>query len=727
MGGRPSTVSVSGVSLQWIRSTGPAVVALVAALAAAIGGTLAPGAGAAASGGGVGHTSPVLALAGQSYWVTPTQPGAAATLTLAVAARKGVPDQDEIVTTLYQRLSTRSGFQQTVAHAPTGRVLDTTHPVALAAMPPLDGGSGLSITVLPDAATTPPTAGAPTLDLTCTPTTPGNCTGVYPLVVTLVRPATGGGTTPVPHARFTTYLTYSAMPSTDRLDFAWVVPVGAPVTIHHGVRNATRALGSPSAAATDALAGLTSSLAEHAGVPVTLATSPQTLQSLAATKHGAGAQAVQSLAAMSADQASREFLAQPYVPIDLGALAGAGEGTEIAAQMDRGSVVLQSLGIQTAGAGGTWVANGPVGSDLQTGLSAPGVGAGSLVLPDADLAPASSSGSTHGTSGTWASAFSLSMGHGAPVLAAASDGELAAHFTADPADPVLEANQLLADLAMIHFEEPYTPTPRAVVAVPPAGWTPTHRFDTALLSGLTTNPLVKPVTIGSLFSAFTGPGTALQSRRLATGGTGPVLAPSLARDITAQRLRLTSFDGSVHGTPPVLSHLNQLLLASESDDLPPSTQRGGVDTFAGALDGQLSLVQLATERTITLTARSGLIPVTLVSAAPYTVVGELTLSGGRFVFPHGSSRHVTLNHPTTPRRIPVEARTSGDLPLQVTFRSPDGRLLIAGGRLTVRSTATSLVGVVLTALALLVLLGWWARTWRRGRRRSARSVPPPGA
>jgi len=35
----------------------------------------------------------------------------------------------------------------------------------------------------------------------------------------------------------------------------------------------------------------------------------------------------------------------------------------------------------------------------------------------------------------------------------------------------------------------------------------------------------------------------------------------------------------------------------------------------------------------------------------------------------------------------------------------------------VRSTATSWVGVVLSALALGVLGAWWARTWWGGRRR----------
>lgn len=675
-------------------------------------------AGAAATRASAGTAA--FRLVSQSSTVHPTSPGGAAKFTVAVAA-PAADAADEVVTTLYTRLSTRSNFEQTLTHAPpSGTTLDGTHPVALSAMPADGGGRQLSITVVPDAATPAPAGGAPTLDLKCTPATLSTCTGVYPLVVSLVR-GSGGSTTPVPHARFTTYLTYAATTSQHRLQFTWVVPVSSPVHIRTRQRDAGKALATPSPAAAKSLAGLVASLDAHPAVPVTVAASPQTLQGLDRLRNrDGGAQTVQALAAMSSgDPSTRQFLAQPYVPIDLGALAGAGETGEITAQMTEGAAVLKTLKIQTTGSSRTWVATGTVGSDLRTGLDTAGVDASTVVLPDTDLAPSTA------TSGTWASAFSLSVGKGAPLTAAASDSELAAHFTAHPGDPVLEANQLLADLAMIHFERPNTPTPRAVVAVPPKGWQPTGAFDTALLAGLTTNPVVQATTLGGFFSTFAQvPAATLPTRRLSNGGTGTPLAASLARSFTAQRLRLTSFDTAVQGTRSVLALLDRLLLAAESDDLAGTDQAGGVRAFERAFRAQLSLVQLATARTITLTARSGFIPVTMVSTAPYTVVGTLTLSGGRFIFPDGSTQHLRLDHSTTPVRIDVEARTSGDLPLEVTFDAPDGRLVIARGQLTVRSTATSLVGVVLTVLALLVLLGWWARTWRRGRRRR-RSQPRP--
>jgi hypothetical protein len=59
---------------------------------------------------------------------------------------------------------------------------------------------------------------------------------------------------------------------------------------------------------------------------------------------------------------------------------------------------------------------------------------------------------------------------------------------------------------------------------------------------------------------------------------------------------------------------------------------------------------------------------------------------------------------------------SGDTPVQVTVRSPDGNVVLATSRYTVRVTAVSGVGVVLTSGAALFLVIWWVRHWRSSAR-----------
>jgi uncharacterized protein DUF6049 len=706
------------VSLRCARSTG------IAALAFLLGASLVVGfasasAGAATAAAAVPANStanstasasgqPLLTLAWQTATVQPLS-GTSPNFTLDLETGSGEPAGSEVGVTLYGALHTRSNFEQTLSTAPSGTPITRTTPVAVSTLPPgKHGGRALGIDVV---TSTTPAGSLPDLDLDCTP---GTCTGVYPAVVSLYR--SGDSTSPIAH--FTTYLTYVENKSTPAasLRFAWIVPVATPVAIRSGERDPATAINPPTTSAATALDHLVTSLSQYAQVPVTIEPSPQTVQAMNAetgAEKGAGHQATEALADLSHNQTTHEIPAQSYVPIDLGALAGAGESGEITGQMTQGAAVLRTLGVATTSRTASWVANGPVGSALGTGLAQPQVGAKQVVVPDSALA-------SPGTDrGTWSSTFPIAFGKGSPTFAAAaSDGELAAHFTASPRDPALAATQLLADLAMIHFERPNTTGTgagaRGVVAVPPAGWVPNPTFDDQLLAGLATNPVVTPVTLDDFFTSVRDGGP----RHLQSGGPGPTLPTGLSHQISTARLRLTDFDSVVRPrSTPVLTQLDQLLLAAEAANLSSAAQSAGVATFGRSLGAQLAQITFATGRSITLTARTGSIPITIFSTAPYTVVGRLIVSSDKFQFPQGSSRELTINHPTTPVRIQVEARTSGDLPIEAQLAAGTGSLVIAQGQLTVRSTATSIVGIVLTAAALVVLLAWWARTWQAGRRK----------
>jgi hypothetical protein len=666
----------------------------------------APGAAAAAG------KRPSLTLVDQSEWVTPTAGGGAASFELTLKATD--PPQDARVTVVvYTRLHTRSGLAMTLRSGPTtAEVGQITAP--LSALPPdphSPGSVELDIAVTTSNVTVP----SPAIDLGCSaaadPADTGTCPGVYPVVVTL----RGGATT----RSFTTFLTYATGDSATPLDFAWVVPVSTPVTVRAHASTLADAVAPLSARESGALAGLVSELHANPQVPVTVVASPETLQELSASG-SAGRSAVAELAAMSADQAVTELPAEPYVPIDLGALDAA-DAVEVGAQMDAGAAALQQLGVKTS-APDVWVVDtGPVGSRLAAGMT--GIHASLLIAPATDLTAA-----TNGTDGTWTAPFDLQLARstrahaGSSVTAAAADPQLRSELSRSAVDPALAATQFLADLAMVHFEAPYTPTPRGILAVPPKGWTPNSTFDRVLLAGLEGNPDVVPVTTSTYFTTVPNVG----ARDLARPGTGPGLSASVSRALGTARSTLTEFEGAVAGAPPVLSQLTRLLLDSEDGELGSAAQAAAIGTFRRVLSAQLHLVKFASGGTVTLTARTGWIPITVVSSAHYTVVGRLTLTGHEgFEFPDGSSHRMTLDHPSNPIRIDVRARSSGDLPLTATFTSPDGALTIATGTFTVRSTATSLVGIVLTAVALAVLLVWWARTWWAARRRRRPRGPHP--
>lgn len=681
--------------------------------AAAAGG----GAGAAGAGGGAGgRRAPAVTLVSQSWWVTPGQ-----SFTVELGLRPGSPPttQLEVKLALYNRLTARSTLDTTLGGTPAGGLLDVAGPA-----PATGSGSTLSLTVPVDNATSVPPATGPSLDLSCDP---GSCQGVYPLQVTVEEV----GTLHVV-GRLLTYLTYdeddltsaAAAAGPGALRLALVLPFELPVQVDPGARAPVAALAGPTRAEVADLAAVATAV-EQSGVPVTVPVTGRTVQELASSPLRDAAAARAALTALSDDPAD-EVPVPSYVPVDVGALAGAGLTGEIAAQVARGVAALAAAGVHDVA--GTWLVDGPLGTDLASGLrrvaEAERLRASALrvVVPDADLAPVPSDPAT------FSQPFDLQLANGTSVRAAAADGGLTQHFGADPGDPVLAASQFLADAAFVHYERPSLVDARGLVAQPPAGWTPDPAFVAALLHGLTGNPVIEPVTLSGYFAQLApGHNGSPATRRPLTGGSGPVIRRPVAQQVAAGRLRLSGFDSAARA-PMLTQSLGDLLLASETAALSATRQLRVAGLFKRLLGAQLHQVQLSTAQTVTLTSRRASIPITVLSTAPYPVEVVLALTSDKFGFPTGGSRTMVLDHVTNSVLIPVVARTSGDLPMTVTLTSPKYGLLIAPpDEITVRSTATSVVGVALTVAAAAVLVAWWARTWRRGRRAPAASPAGDGA
>jgi hypothetical protein len=140
-----------------------------------------------------------------------------------------------------------------------------------------------------------------------------------------------------------------------------------------------------------------------------------------------------------------------------------------------------------------------------------------------------------------------------------------------------------------------------------------------------------------------------------------------------------------------------------------------------------------------LTSPKAQLPLTVLSAPSLRARVELRLSSQRLIFrqsfpPEGKCRvptpttevcDLTLTTQNTTIKIPVESRSSGVFPLDVSLWTPDGSQLLARDRDTIRSTAVSGVGVVLIGMAVVSLGLWWARDLRHGRR-ARQLMPPPG-
>jgi hypothetical protein len=288
---------------------------------------------------------------------------------------------------------------------------------------------------------------------------------------------------------------------------------------------------------------------------------------------------------------------------------------------------------------------------------------------------------------------------------------------------VLGAEQLLAALSFVHFENAALAAPRGVVVDPPPGWRASGEFMETLLGGLSGNPALSAVTLSQLFAQVpVGGNHEPSTRRLQAGPAGHGITRSAAVRIAQSRQALSAWSAAVSGHPPEITALADALLSTEAKGLTTGGRAVALTAYGKAFDGETGKITLATERTVTFTSQRAPIPITVLSAAPYTVHVVVTLASDKFTFPDGNSQPLTLNRPTTSVRVTAQARTSGDrLPIEVTLHTSDGQLTLARTVLTVQSTAISFVGVALTVLAGAVLLVWWVRTWRRSRRARPRA------
>jgi hypothetical protein len=643
-----------------------------------------------------------MVLDSQTPWVTPTTPWLNLDLGIGESA---IPAADlHVSMTIYTRVGDFAQYQQSVGGTPDKGVL-----LHLPSLPVSSTASGRSVatcvTVLPESTSVAPTptptdtgvcpANAPTAVLDCTLGT-GMCGDAYPISVALLR--TGSST---PLARFTTFLTYvepQAVGGGGALRVGVILPVG----------------GTQVGSVADVLAA-------HRQAPVTFGVRPTAVQAIGALPRRPGPRPLEQLSDLTSGSgtgSTDQVLSQPYVPINVAALSGAGLGGEVTAQLERGAALLHSAGLHPDSA--LWVdtASNLTSGDatnLADGLVA--AGARQLVLSDGDLA----SGGL-GTY-TFAQPFTLDVGH-SHLTAAASNDVLSSRFTAHPGDPVLGANQLLGGLGFVHFENAFLDDARGVVVVPPASWRPQSAFLSALLGGLSGNPVLQPVTMDQFFTQVPiGGNREPASRQLQPGAAGKGgFTTGSAQKIAQARQHLSSFIDAVSGHPAVLTRLSDALLATEVQGLSASQRQAALLAYGRTFNAVVGQISLATERTVTFTSRRAPIPITVLSSAPYPVTVVMTLESDKFKFPDGNKVTLHLDRPTTSVRIEAQAVSSGDrLPIDVTLRTPDGQLVVAHAELTVHSTVISIVGIALTVLAGLVLVVWWIRTWRRSRRRRPRA------
>jgi hypothetical protein len=642
----------------------------------------------------------------QTSWV---KPGESFGLNLAIGstARRS---QLGIALSVYSPPEGQSSFEQTLSGNTSGEPLLTDTPTIPITSLPTDAQGDVDLKVGITSGDSQAPSSVLELNLECEPL---SCSGVYPLRVQLMDTATGSVI-----GSLITHIVFVESNVSSKLRVALVVPVGSAPT-------GATSNGEPAAPTGSRLGRISTLINELGGspAPVTVLPQPQSLQ--AWSSGSATAKNVAAGVASISDNAASQVMGAPYVWVDPGALVNAGLTSELSDQLRRGAAVLDAIHVQTSGSAA--IVNDGLDNQTLGALAASGVT--QVVLPSSRLA--SVSGQFAGPS---VQTFELGVGHGKTIEGVQTDPDLQSELS-DQQDlgGVLAAHQLLADLALIAFEEPDAPWVRGVVLAPALSWSPSPAFLTTLLSGLASIPVVDPVTLSSFFAQVSlgndggnpnnGDGWPLK-RQLASGA-GPV-APLAASAFATARTNLSALQSVVRGAVN-LTPLGDDLLSAECVLLSLHQQRHALAAFDKLVSQRADVVSLTAYHTIRVTSQTATIPITLVREVPYPVTVVLHLSSDKLGFLHGTNpQFVKLTRHLQSVDVDVFARTAGDFPVVVTVRSPTGGLLITSATFTVRSLSTSVVAIVLSACAGAVLLFWWARTLISGKR-SRRGRPGRGA
>jgi Family of unknown function (DUF6049) len=609
------------------------------------------------------------------------EPGASFVMTVRL---DGIPPDGSMALAVHQRVRSRSELAQSMEGEGLRSVLFPLV-VPLSDLPPQPDGTRRVVLSLDSAA-----GGLPL------PTE-----GVYPVELT-AQDAIG--------AALTTLVTHLIVPPEDgddapNLAVALVAELAAPTALQpDGQVQLARA-------DVDELGAIVGGLSAAPNVPATLSIRPESVEALAASPEPGDAGIV---AAMRAAAAGRTVLAEPYVPLDVDALAAAGLLVELEPQQERGREVLtNALGVDPDDA--VRLAPPTLAAD---GLAVMAfTGTTRLVVDDENVEPLAEGIIDY----SLAQPFVVSVPEDSevddpapgPILAMAPDPIVMERLNAR-GSPGLVVSHVLAELALLRLERPSVA--RASVLRLTLG-----------LPSATVTQLLQAIGTGRPFEAMSLLGAFEHAAPVLDGGGNPAeraleparseeISATTARAVTTRRADLDTFTTLV-GPDSTLPDLpSRHVLIATAADLEDDDRDAHLAAAGAAMADVAGSVTTPPSFSLTLTAREGTIPLTIRNDSGVPVRVLIRLRSQKLEFPDGDTIERELTGESTRIDIRVRSRATGAFPLLIDVRTPDGQRSLSTSRYTVRSTAVSGVGLLLSVGAGLFLTVWWARHWRRTRR-----------
>lgn len=527
--------------------------------------------------------------------------------------------------------------------------------------------------------------------------------GVHPVVI---RALSGGGTEL--GRLVTTLIRLPTTTTTSPLGVAFVADIAQPQT--------TALDGSTylAAAGQQNLRDIITALSTEPTVPLTIRPSAMTLEQYAVADDN-----WRPVLTQLRSSSTRQLIGAPWAPIALSSWLADGLETEAREQLTVGPATVGRL---TATSPETRIAVLDRSIDTRSLPILRATGADSLVVPSDQVPSLSTAGSAALTQ-----QFSVRGEDGTVFRAVAGDQRVSARLVSG-GDPIAAAHDALAELASLRLES--QASARGLAVVVPAGVSP--RTLTRLLRGLgdrdgsasgsAGTALVSPVTVDDLFTitdaatSTNNAGVAATTIRSITGDE-PVPLGAYPAELRAAQAEIAGLLSLVPETPTLTGPARDRALASGDRSLDADRRGAAITSVHGAITAVTGEIVMSPQQIVTLTSHSGRVPLNIENRLQVPAHVHVRLTSAKLDFPEGAEFDLVLEPATTTRvDAQVTTRASGAFPLDVSIRSADDSLAVTGARFTVRSTAISGVGLVISIGAGLFLLLWWVRHFRTTRR-----------
>lgn len=412
-------------------------------------------------------------------------------------------------------------------------------------------------------------------------------------------------------------------------------------------------------------------------------------------------------------------LALSYGPADLVALVRGGMGTEAARLLSKGQAVVEEL---TGARPADRILWPPDGLDPATLEQAVSTGVEAVVLDEDYLAVARDRDLSFSPSPV----RRLRTGSGESITALVPDPFLESALrqtetrAAQRLGSAVAAQRIVAEAAAVYFERPNAAAPRGILIAPPQVWNPPRGLLDELLSRIGAAPWAAAVGLPELAETVDADEDAVR-----LGYPRAAAQRELPREyideLASARATLGSLERVLAGDTDTPERLDNLLARAPSVHYRGRLREEGrrlVTTVRATTEEVASAVTVAEGTPVTLTSREGEVPVTFTNAADVPLDVRVRLESTYFEFAQDVVDLTLEGDSTLTRSFRVAAVSpGGTYPVRVVVEDPQGLVVLAAGRLVVRSTAYSVTALLVTGGAALFLLAWWLRDARR--RRSA--------